>query len=340
MLEIINKTPFQVALIPCMDRDGYDKAAVVIKGTFALQQGAEIPPLSEVPVPIVWADEFYGEPGTSSVKYESDTAMVKTATDVILVGHAYTHRGRQSSVDVELQVGPLRKRIRVFGDRRWERSLGGWRVTDPEPFERMPLVYERAFGGSDQSDSDPAKHDFERRNPVGTGFTLDAPKDQIKGRTLPNLEDPANLINSWKDRPRPAGVGYIGRNWVPRITYAGTYDETWQRDRCPLLPTDFENRYFQGASPEMSASPYLSGGEAVNLENVSPKGNIRFRLPRRSLSVCVRIQGMETTAEPVLDTVVLEPDESRVTLTWRLTIPCPRKFLYIESLRVSERGAV
>ena len=46
-------------------------------------------------------------------------------------------------------VAEGRKFQGVLGDRVWEGPLfGRLRLSDPAPFEQMPIVYERAFGGS------------------------------------------------------------------------------------------------------------------------------------------------------------------------------------------------
>ncbi|MDH3214218.1 MAG: DUF2169 domain-containing protein, partial [Myxococcales bacterium] len=175
MLEVRNRTPYQAAIVPGLDRRGRDFATIAIKGTFDLPGSAATPlflPMAEKQVPLVWADEFYGEPDSSSIKYESEVGPAKIGTDVVLVGHAYAPGGRATQeVDVTLDAGPLSQTVRVFGDRRWSRMLGVAMKSQPEPFERMPLVYERAFGGADFSHRKASKHRCEERNPVGTGFT-------------------------------------------------------------------------------------------------------------------------------------------------------------------------
>ena len=48
----------------------------------------------------------------------------------------------------------------MIGEREWMYGLLPWyRVTQPQPFTRMPLVYERAFGG-----------DGHLANPDGCGY--------------------------------------------------------------------------------------------------------------------------------------------------------------------------
>lgn len=338
MLEIKNHTYFETGLAPATDRDGLEYAVLAIKGTFDIPANGGAATFAAEQQPCLPADEHFGEPGFSSVRFEMDSCLRKPGTDVVLVGDA---RPKQTArrIDVGLQAGPIRKVVRVFGDRRWERSLGRWRMSDPEPFDEMPLVWERAFGGRDETHEKEKKHGFEPRNPVGAGFAAGRGSDRLEGLALPNLEDPKQLIESWKDRPAPAGFGFTGRHWEPRVRYAGTFDEAWEKERCPLLPADFDERFFNGA-PGGQVARHFTGGEPVRLVNVAnPHGasELRFELPRDEFEVTARIKGADAGAAAVLDTVVLEPGAGRVLMTWRATIPCPRAFLYVEHVRIRRR---
>ena len=334
MLAIKNHTPFTSAIVPGLDKEGFDTATVVVKGTFALG-GARLSIAAEQ-APISYGDEHFGDPAFSSVKRESDTCPAKRGTDVVLTGHAYApHRGVES-VDVALAAGPVRKVVRVFGDRAWFRSLGSYSMSDPLPFDRVPLIYERAFGGTDTEGANPANHGVERRNPVGAGFSTGPNGKPIEGLVLPNLEDPAALIESPEDRPEPAGFGFTGRGWSPRASYAGTYDEAWKAARFPFLPDDFDERYFQGAHPDLICAAPLRGGEQVLVQNASDLGELRFALPTVALSITARIKGVAAEHVPRLDTVQIEPDERRVVLSWRTTFRCPRTFVYIDDIVIRE----
>ncbi len=335
MLQVTNRTPFEVGVFPGRDKEHYDDATVLVKATFELEPNAAALPIAAVQAPIVYGEEFYGEPDASSIRYESDYCPAKCGTDVVLIGHAYAAEGA-ASVDVTLAAGPLRKTVRVFGKRVWRRAADGWRASDPEPFARMPLVYERAFGGADRSDPDPAKHAFELRNPVGVGFSSG---DVVEGAALPNLEDPAALITRPGDAPPPAGFGFIGRSWQPRIGFIGTYDERWIAERCPLLPDDFDRRFHNGAHPDLIAPEHFAGGEPVLLQGASPAGELRFALPRRSPAVLVTTRGALVRHVPRLDTVVIEPDERRVSLCFRATFRCPRSLLFIDDITIEDAAS-
>ena len=45
----------------------------------------------------------------------------------------------------------------------------------------------------------------------GTGYVAGRGSELLEGMALPNLEDPNDLISGWKDRPAPAGFGFVGR---------------------------------------------------------------------------------------------------------------------------------
>ncbi len=295
--------------------------------------------LSENQAPVLEADVHFGEPGTSSIKYESDVCLRKKGSDVVLIGHAYSRKGPVKILDVSLQVGSLQKTVRVSGDRKWHRSFGSWRITDPIPFDSMPLIYERAFGGLDDAHPDSSKHGSERRNPVGTGFAVSGKKEILNEMPLPNIEGPKSQIKSWKDKPAPCGFGFVGRDWAPRVDYAGTYDEQWEKERCPLLPTDFDELYYNGAHPDLVSTEFLKGNEMVKITNASKRGNLVFKLPQERLEVDILIQGVIGSHPAVMDTVIIEPDENRLMAVWRATIPTYRKFLLVDAVRIRNNRA-
>ena len=96
--------------------------------------------------------DLYGEePLSPPVPSGSDFWVSKSATDVVIQGSAFAPGGRPiPSMEVVARVGPLSKRIAVFGRREivW---LGAGRIQVPraEPFAEMPLAYTNAYGGVD-----------------------------------------------------------------------------------------------------------------------------------------------------------------------------------------------
>ncbi|OJH33683.1 DUF2169 family type VI secretion system accessory protein [Cystobacter ferrugineus] len=319
-----NTTGMASGLCVATDKFGQDRCVVVVKGTFALGTG-EGARLAEVQDPLVYADVHRGEPGTTSLQYECDFAPFKPRADILVLGQAVSLTGRPvDSWVVTLEYEALRKSIRVTGDRRWERGLLGLSPSPPEPFVQMPLVYERAFGGTDLTHSDPRYQGAELRNPVGMGYRKNPDARATEGTPLPNLEDPRQPLSSWKDIPQPMGFGPIGRSWQPRIAHAGTYDQRWQEEDYPFLPRDFDTQYFLCAPVDQQV-PYPQGGETFRCTGMTRNGVLVARVPTLRFPITFRFDDRDQSLEPVLDTLLVEPDHHRMMLTWRASVPLGRK---------------
>src|SRR5262249_19035840 len=158
------------------------------------------------------------------------------------------------------------------GDRVWQAGLVLTTASRPKPFATMPLVWERAFGGTDHKEGQPDRLYAEDRNPIGAGFRIANGQKKLDGLPLPNLEDPRDLIASWKGRPAPVGFSPTCPAWEPRRKLAGTYDADWLRHRIPYLPRDFDPRFFQTAPPGLAAPGHFQGGEEVEVRGATPDG--------------------------------------------------------------------
>ena len=325
MWQIDNRTPFAAERGWVRDRDGAEIWLVAVKATFDILPDGTTSVAKEQP-PVLRVAEHQGDPGKSSIKYDADLVLTKKTTDVIVVGHAYAPQGMTATfVDAGFKVGSLQKVLRVFGDRVWN-TIG---MSAPEPFQKMPLVYERAYGGVDLKSKTPEK-DWEWRNPVGTGFAISS--RNATGLRLPNVEDPKKLIGSWNDRPAPAGFGAVASHWQPRVSFAGTYDDRWMKTRQPLLAEDLDDRYFQCAPADQQAPEFMRGGEPVVLLKLTPGGDLRFLLPKVYLGFETRFYdgSKEIHKNRKLHTVILEPDFPRVSLVWHTALPCHFKVQRLE----------
>jgi hypothetical protein len=228
------------------------------------------------------------------------------------------------------------KRLRVTGNRVWHAGA----MTSPAPFTRMPILYERAYGGFDPQSRGGFAPVWDDRNPVGTGYV--ASEVAADGVPVPNVEYPDRPVTGWKDRPVPAGFGPVCAHWQPRGRLAGTYDERWQRDRFPLLPDDFDDRYYQCAPLDQQAPQFLTGGEPVVLLNVTPGGELRFALPQVYLGLETFFMDGERRAheKPRLHTVILEPEYPRVSLVWHSALRCHPKVYKLQKTRIYEKRLV
>ncbi len=332
---ITNETPYYAEPQLLQDEDGRDILVVYVKATYVIEPDGKLR-LSDKQIPVNPAGEYFGEPGKSSLKYAPECAFAKLTTDVVLVGHAHAPEQYPTpQVDVSLRVGALQKTVRVFGDRVWEKGFFGWRISAPQPFTTMPLVYERAFGGKDVSHADEKNHEYELRNPLGVG--LMAKKSVLKAPLpLPNLEDPNQLIQRLTDRPAPAGFGCIAPDWHPRLPLTGTYDEAWQQQRLPLLAKDFNRAFFNAAAADLIAPAFLTGSEDVEIIHATAQGNLAFRLPGLAPHVFLTMSGEDEQDLPVtLDTATINTDENIVMLLWRASATVFQRIYEMEKIRVT-----
>lgn len=332
MLQTKNETPFQISLGVFANEEGIECAYVAAKATFLWDRGN----LSLAPqqLPIVPVDQYWGDPTKTSLKVPSDLTLSKPGTDVLLVGHAFAPQKGAKQGLVTMKVADLEKRVAVFGRRTW---VGGFspRISEPEPFEKVPLKFELAFGGVDPEPQDELKPDFEPRNPVGKGLVPRNSKRGTADTELPQLEDPEQLIRSPKDRPVPACFAAICPHWEPRKSWAGTYDEAWMANRAPYLPTDLDPRFFLCAPANQVVPGFLKGGEPVELQGVSPQGSQSFHLPIVDLQIAFRFDGKTNAPESTLDTAIIEPDQSRLSLVWRAVQVVDKKLLKLQEVRVT-----
>jgi hypothetical protein len=317
-----------------MEPSGREYLVVVAKGTFVIPvEGGDVT-LADDQMPLVEADTFSGKPGFSAPVYESDYCLRKLRCDVLLHGSAHAPGGKPTRrVRVGLRVGgTIHKEFDVVGDRVWKRRLLGMRPSAPEPFTRLPISYDRAYGGID--DSNPKKAAPYHRNIVGVGYHPRRRRRQVRGMAVPNTEELRRPIKRVNGKYRPMSFGPLGRNFSPRSGFAGTYDQQWMDEVFPFLPDDFDLRYFQSA-PEDQQMDYPRGGEEVSLVNLTPGGRLRFLLPELEVPVEFTTawdERHETRA--VIDTIVIETDAHRLLVTWRAAHPLRKNILEMEQVVV------
>lgn len=330
MLQLTNNTGFPGMLFTSPDPEAIDSVYAIVKGTFAIGDQVTV---AEEQVPIADAPEYHGDPAASSLRVPSDVSLIKPGADVLLLGHAHAPGGRSvTQMDVSVTVGGLHKTVRVFGDRFWQSDGVGHSMTPPAPFTMMPLVWERAYGGSDDRGSEP-------RNPVGTGYRSRGAESEVHGMPVPNLEDPDHLISSWRDNPPPACFAPTDAYWEPRRSFAGTYHEQWEKTRAPYLPLDFNPYFFQMAPPGLVTRGYFQGAESIEVRGATPEGILRFQIPFLRVRHVYVVDGEPYMRWAHIDTVIIEPDHRRVMLVWRSALQCDKKVSRVNQVMADVRTA-
>lgn len=330
---------------PGKDASGEHIFSLLLKRTYDIQRNSPAK-RSERSNGLIENDVYYdnGDPQWACVKYESDLAPYKIATDVILIGKAYAPHGKPvTMLDAAIEVGENKKVIRVVGDRKCIYRNPEPIFTDPVAFKEMELRYEKAYGGWDKN-SDPDMPFAYPRNPLGTGIAVKNNPEVIDGLVLPNLEDPDDLLsperivmgkaNAWNRQPMPQGFGWFQKTWYPRCSFVGSVpgfvnvDEVMREETLGLVPQkqialarqfklpSFDIRFNNGASLGL-ALPYLSGDETIRLKNLTPDGDFTFQLPEDTPRLTLNIGLGAKNLTPKLHTVCIRMEEQQVDLIWR-----------------------
>jgi hypothetical protein len=72
---------------------------------------------------------------------------------------------------------------------------------------------------------------------------------------------------------------------------------------------------------------------------MSADGVLRFNLPLCEFDVSVRIDERTETPTMNLETVLIEPDEMRLSLLWRSFVECDKKALRVRQVDVAMKGS-
>lgn len=347
--------------------------SVLAKRTYTIEQDGRCV-LAAAQVPI------FSEAGDNPVcpellDHDLDLYPFKPATDVIVKGHAFSDVSC-STLEVSVQIGRWGKAIRVVGDRRATLSANGQIVfSEPTPFHKIPLRYDRAYGGRDLAaeakygnpamelekyvdktiiDLDAASPHIYPRNPAGAGYLIEPTKEAVEQLLLPNLEDPLDQLTplriaagkpgNWPLMPLPQAFDWVHYGWFPRIAYFGFLPK-FEPQSHPiaevvrgLAPADilkpgrqqekFSWRFANGASLGMQL-PYLNGDEQCLLVGVHPKQRqLAFHLPGQCPSIWTDGRnGKLNETHPQLQTLVIEPEELRITMLWRGCAKALRPYL-------------
>jgi len=353
---------FSVERVPFLDFDGKLIGVFVLKACWVVGEDRVLRPADE-PEPVLFADRLVegDDPSKSPVLFEADVVPRKPRTDVVVHGTAYAPSGSPvPTFDCEVVIANYRRRLRIFGPRyaRWQKPAKETKretiytpplFTDPEPVLRVPLTWENAYGGvAAFASPDGEVIDVPCPvNPFGKGYCVQNSPQGVEGRLLPLIEDPAHLLtpeNFVRDLgapealPLPAGFGFYGRGWYPRVAYVGVMPHEVEnvkkqmREQAAKLdpekdaaaiamlqnydPPVMDPAFYQAAAPGMSF-PYLAGDESVAIHHMTPSGFLGFNLPGVVPLLRVDRGGGFAPVPVVLDTVVFQVEEMRLCETFR-----------------------
>lgn len=187
------------------------------------------------------------------------------------------------------------------------------------------------------------------RNRAGRGYIVDYQPETLDALELPNLEHPQDLLTPerlivhdmwrWPLQPLPASFDWLDHGTFPRLGWFGECPEWEDVDLAEYLDafpevrfgyaepklfdldnsvtTSFDRRALNGASLGLRL-PSLRGDEVLTLSNLHPHlPSFELRLPgeRPTLWVDDRKGGLRELAARI-SSVVVEPDQMRLTIVW------------------------
>ena len=332
-VELVNTTPVPAALnVASVPGRAERRGLITAKATFRLGAGG---PELDVDDPRPLFDD--DEPTALGLLPRDDVPRRDGRCEVILLGAACAPSGKPiDRRTVRLVVGDTKRELAVFGDRVWEGRGSGARVGRPEPFERMPLVWERAFGGTAEVlvDEESYVDIADPRNPRGAGIDVTRAAEEMcrawkapagypvlpSVRRLPNLEDPGALIQGWEDAPEPVcwATAPLGVDLHLLRELAG-YD--------PEAPPPME--VLARPRPRYACHPDLlldvpAAGTPVVASGVRPLDEpFSFRIPNVRIWADHIVGRHRGTRELRLETLVLLPEERRFYMVLRHAFTVP-----------------
>jgi hypothetical protein len=327
--ETYNVTPFIAEFKILTDCGGGELLIAVLKASFDFDEigNLSVSPRDRI-LPVMTTDRFYVAEGSSSVQYPTDLSPVKEGTDIIVNGYVYGN-GRKK-VTCGFKIGNMNKILTVTGHRVWNRVLRFHKITGPFPFDKIPLVYENAFGGQYEDKRGLHRYEF---NPVGKGYGA----RHLERALLPNIEFRDCPVRSVGQNVRPAGLGAIPSFWKQRLVYAGTYDNDWKTIRFPLPPLDMKPMFYNTVPQDQVYRPKLKGSERLTLFNLYwANPELTLPIPVQSFTAAVRIKNATVSKPMEIDTCLIESDEHRMTMTYTARFAISTDSRYVKSVLFKE----
>lgn len=304
-MDLVATAPVSVGARAWGHRGRYRLTAMV-KASFSLEQDG--PMRLAQPSPLVVRDVTRGAAAMAPAIRASELALYLRRPEILLDAIAFAPKG-QSVEHMKARLAVARgdrmlvsKELLVLGDRT---SVDG-AVPRPIPFAKMPIVYERAFGGAAHAD-----------NPVGVGA-------EGGGRiTMPNV------MGGEGARVEPFGFGAIAASWPARRNRLGAMPRMEAEEAVWVaMPDTFDETFFQAAPLDQQVDDLLPG-DMIALIGMHPElPALRVALPHlRGVAIAEAENGRRVQIPTRLDRVFIEPHAMRAELVFRGVIEMTPEFL-------------
>ena len=146
---LYNETSFYGCVLPILDREGAHSRLVIVKATYAIIPG-KVPELAGEQRCERLGDEPWGVPEVADIRLPADFCPAKPGTDFVISGHAVPPEHYNGTfADVLIRIANREMRLRVHGERKWQRLMGSVVPGPSDLVGNTPLAWSLAYGGID-----------------------------------------------------------------------------------------------------------------------------------------------------------------------------------------------
>lgn len=320
---LVQDAPCVAGYLPYGQPDAQLIVTIAVKATFAVVDGMLIPDPNQIPL---WEgdQEWEGWPVLT------DLTPLKAGCDLIVLGDAVPPgTDPVPMMNVDIRVGAFARPLLVWGDRRWQRGPDGWRPSPPIAFSRMPLRWERAYGGASRSPI--GEHAVSGNNPIGRGFQLIDDAGILASTNLPNVEFPGLQMKTWSDTPDPAGCGYYPATWGLRLRNGVEVGADGAAQVKPVFFNQAHPSYILEDFPE---------GERLVISGMTGDGPFVAPLSRPKLkATMVSVLGSSDELPLRWDTVCAIPSQARVFMIGRCAFRYDPDVHWASEVHISPQAA-
>lgn len=237
----------------------------------------------------------------------------------------------------------------VSMDLGMDRAFGGRDAYAEDKLSMLPSAFGRSRKGLQGLREDPKNPKEDGfaisypRNISGRGFGLDMDRERFLGRLLPNLDDPEDPVTperlliqdplDWMDLPSASSFCPIDAFTFPRALFMLPHAANapkkalYEFKKNIISKADLEDKRTQkippnprlyNCAPAGLASIRLEGNERVVLGHMHPRyAQLSFDLPAERPRMLIEPPGCAVKElQPLLQTLLIEPDAMRFSLVW------------------------
>lgn len=302
------------------DSDGNEVWVVVAKKTWQWLEGAWHP-LAESE--IFDDPQYLGEPGLSAMKVDHEFVYLKNNTDVLLYGKARSYAKKPvTQHECRLLIdGHIDKALSIIGERNWIEHGGSVTVSRPVAFIEAEIDYSCAIGGDE-------------RNRIGGGVAKS--NQELLEQKVPSVFYSQENWQSSTNKIRVAGFGPLPPFFKSRSVLAGTFDDHWVMSRKPMLPEDFDLRFYQSAPLDQQCKGHLVGGERIVISGFCHNETLSFRIPATQYSATANFDGEIQRRAMDIYTVFIDAEAKTLSLSFNASFPCQGREHLLTTTQVVE----